>query len=146
MLTWITNYLNNWARARYETKILNYRYGAAQFVANFAFIQMGPQEHLWLTSPSKRLGDLRVSAIDSRPLLTYKLWPGGMEWSESLPVIECIVELRQFQVRFKGDADWQLIPFDEMHLNEQVKYLLPLFQAYCFYPYLMRAEHKKTDA
>lgn len=153
MLAWIRHKLNNWIINRYETQLLNVAHGVAQFYANFAFIQVSPLEYFWMPSPHKRLGDIHVSAKDSRPILTYKLWPEWDDWSEDLPVVECIVELRHLQVRFKSCQpkyvipranEWTLVPIEKINEDECTKYLVPLFQSFCFYRHLTAA-HKKAN-
>lgn len=126
-------------RKYYEARI-SLPYGIAQFIGNVAQIQLNTREYLVLNPPSKYLGDIRVTTFDSRPLLTYKWWPNGAEWKEQMPEVECIVELRGFQIRDLGKNEWEIMKDFE---DPRLVHLKDLFLSFAFYPSL-REEHKRA--
>ncbi len=120
-----------WFRKRYEARV-SLPFGISQFIANVAFIQLSKEEYIDLNPCSSAIGTIRVTTTDMRPMLTYKYWREGMEWTESLPMIQVIVEQRGFQLRELGAktaSEWELVTIEDA----RVAVLKDLFLAWAFY-------------
>lgn len=133
-------WIKTWFRKRYEARV-NLRFGYLQFLGNFASLQLTPEEYVDLNSPSKRTGDIRITSNDARPMLAFKYWPPGKDWSEDLPVVRLILEEKRIMLseqESEAPAIWDNVELTHPIVNE----LKDLFLAFAFFP-SMRPEHKK---
>ena len=150
-----------WFRSWYESQ-LSLPYGITQFLANFAFIQLTPHEYVELNPPSSHCGTLRLTSKDARPVVSFKYWPPGEEFSDRFNQVQVILEMgsRQtknfrFQVREERAAfgakedgsgvaavpvwtDWEVATLKD----HRIEVLKDLFLGFAFFPY-MRTEHKR---
>lgn len=150
-------WIKEWFRRRYENRI-SLPYGRLQFLGNFAFIQMGPDEYVDINAPSKRIvTDVRLTATGARPVLTFRYWPAGMQWRADMPAVSVIVEEKRTLIKFcdstlpslegifSEDPDlkdgWQVADGRAV-IGEIVSLLDMMFLGFAFYQPL-RAEHKK---
>lgn len=137
-------WIKNWFRKRYENEV-SLPYGILKFLGNFVMLQMGPEEYLDITAPSRRIvTNIRITPNGARPMLSYRYWPVGWEWREDLPAVQVIIEEKRILFKCPQDTSIPNDPLWEVgHLEHPViAPLRDLFLGFAFYQ-PMRAEHKK---
>lgn len=124
---------NRWFRAYYENRV-SIPWGIAQFMANVAYIQLNKEEYIELNPSSQRMGTIRLTTSDMRPMLTYKFWEEGKAWADDLREVQVIVELRGFQVKWKDQPanEWDLVV--GIDTDPRIAVLKDLFISAAFYP------------
>jgi hypothetical protein len=141
LFTRFKNFLLRSFRTFYENRI-QLPYGIRQFLANVAFLQLGPEESVMLNPPSAYCGDVLLTTVGARPHLLYPVWLPGMDYNKAtMPKVKVLVEDRGiFQVKDAEtpQADWELVTIKDPRISP----LKDLFLGFAFYTPL-RAEMKQ---
>jgi hypothetical protein len=143
----ITDFFKRLFRKYYEGRI-NLKFGVSQFIANVAFIQLTHEEFLMLSPPSAYCGDIHLTTVGMRPVLTYPVWVPGMAYpdDEKLPIVQAIIDSNEkFQVRDfrdeKNPGEWEPVTIQDPRVSP----LKDLFLAFAFFCPL-RTEFKRKIA
>lgn len=141
-MKWLKDFCLRKFRLFYENRI-NLKYGISQFLANVAYIQLTHEEFVMLNPPSAWCGDIHLTTKGIRPLLSYPVWPNGMEYPEdpkAIPFVQVIVESNEkFQIKEGlNEGDWNAVTI----ADPRVAPLKDMFLSFAFHSPL-RSEWKK---